>query len=190
MNDFTCELQFRPMLPAGPVQQPHQFVSAASPQFRPVGQPLPPANVGIPSCQTQPPSFPQLMQQMPPRLVQPGPGSAPSSSQAGPVGYIPSNMPISSGSMLPQQTVQPLSNPPIIGGVGMPLSSSYTVRLIYNCCPMNLLFPLSHSILVSHAFFFLVHVFCSCAVCIILWYATKQCQWSISVSANITDANT
>ncbi|KAH7686813.1 Spliceosomal protein FBP11/Splicing factor PRP40 protein [Dioscorea alata] len=127
-------IQFRPMLPAGPVQQSHQFVSAASPQFRPVGQPLPPTNVGIPSCQTQPPSFPQLMQQMPPRLVQPGPGPAPSSSQAGPVGYAPSNMPISSGSMLPQQAVQPSNNPPIIGGAGMPLSSSYTFASSY-CMP-------------------------------------------------------
>ncbi|KAM0935079.1 putative WW domain, FF domain, WW domain superfamily, FF domain superfamily protein [Dioscorea sansibarensis] len=134
-------MQFRPMLPAGPVQQSHQFISGASPQFRPVGQPLPPTNVGIPSCQTQPPSFPQLMQQMAPRSAQPGPGSAPSSSQAGPVGYIPSNMPISSGSMLPQQIVQPSNNPPIIGGVGMPLSSSYTFASSYGMPPSSVSAP-------------------------------------------------
>ncbi|KAJ0971136.1 hypothetical protein J5N97_019095 [Dioscorea zingiberensis] len=79
------------------------------------------------------------MQQMPPRPGQPGPG--PSSSQAVPMGYMPSNMPISSGPMLPQHNVQLSNSMPLIGGVGMPLSSSYTFATSYGMPPSSVNAP-------------------------------------------------
>lgn len=139
-------LQFRPVVPA---QQTHQFIPAASQQFRPVGQGVPGSNIGIPSGQTQIHHFPQPAQHMPPRSGPP----APPSSQAIPMPYVQPSRPMTSGGPLqPQQNPQmPNSHLPNLGGMGMPLSSSYTVRslisIFFSCCKH--IFPPLFDIFVS-----------------------------------------
>lgn len=115
-------LQFRTMVPT---PQTHQFVPAASQQFRPVAQGMPGPNVAMPAGQSQMPHFPQSTQHLPPISGQPG--QVPPSSQAIPLPYVQASRPISSGSLPPQQNAQVPSNLPNLPGVGMPLSSSYTV---------------------------------------------------------------
>ncbi|KAK9097127.1 hypothetical protein Sjap_022624 [Stephania japonica] len=121
-------MQFRPLAPQ---QQPHSFIPAPSPQFRPVGQGLP--NMGVPPTQSL--QFSQPMQQLPPRPGQPVP-----SSQPLPYGQL--NMPIASSSSQVPQNPQHLSNMPGVGGLGMPLSSSYTFASSYGQ-PQNTMNPSS-----------------------------------------------
>ncbi|XP_073112441.1 pre-mRNA-processing protein 40A isoform X1 [Elaeis guineensis] len=122
-------MQFRPVVPA---QQTHQFIPAASQQFRPVGQGVPGSNIGIPSGQTQMHHFPQAAQHLPPRSGPP----APPSSQAIPMPYVQPSRPMTSGSLQPQQNPQmPNSHLPNLGGIGMPLSSSYTFATSYGQPP-------------------------------------------------------
>ncbi|KAK9166041.1 hypothetical protein Scep_001232 [Stephania cephalantha] len=121
-------MQFRPLAPQ---QQPQSFIPASSPQFRPVGQGLP--NMGVPPTQSL--QFSQPMQQLPPRPGQPVPSSQP-------MPYGQPNMPIASGSMLVSQNPQHLSNMPGVGGLGMPLSSSYTFASSYGQ-PQNTMNPSS-----------------------------------------------
>ncbi|KAG0477800.1 hypothetical protein HPP92_012519 [Vanilla planifolia] len=104
-------MQFRPL---GPPQVPHQFNPTPPPQFRPTVQGLPIANVGMPSSQ----------------------------SQAIPMPYLLPNRPLPSGLVPPQQSFQAASNlVPNLGGVAMPLSSSYTFATSYGQ-PSNA--PLHH----------------------------------------------
>ncbi|XP_077253317.1 pre-mRNA-processing protein 40A isoform X2 [Tasmannia lanceolata] len=117
-------MQFRPV---GPAQTAQQFIPAASQQFRPVGQTISVQTVGMPSPQSQQPQFSQPMPQFPPRPGQPG--QVQPSSQTIPMPYSQPNRPITSGSLQPQQSThsQALNNHlPGLGGLGMPLSSSYT----------------------------------------------------------------
>lgn len=112
------------MVPTPPA---HQFVPAASQQFRPVAQGMPGPNVALPSGQTQTLHFPQPTQHLPPR---PGPpGQGPPSSQSIPAPYGQPGMPISSGQLPPHQGVQVPNHLSSLAGGGMPLSSSYTVLL-------------------------------------------------------------
>ncbi|XP_010273523.1 PREDICTED: pre-mRNA-processing protein 40A [Nelumbo nucifera] len=114
-------MQFRPVVP---MQQPQPFIPAASQQFRPVSQGISVSNVGTPPAQGQQLQFSQPTQQLPPRPGQPG--SGPPSSQAIPMPYPQPNRSILSVSSQPQQNAQPMSG---IGGMGMPLSSSYTFTI-------------------------------------------------------------
>ncbi|XP_017701078.1 pre-mRNA-processing protein 40A-like isoform X3 [Phoenix dactylifera] len=118
-------MQFGHVVPA---QQTHQFIPAASQQFRPVGQGVHGTNIGMPSDQTQMPHFSQPAHHLPPRS---GP-AAPPSSQAVPMPYVQPNRPMTSGTLQPQQNPQmPHNHLPNFGGVGMPLSSSYTFTTSY-----------------------------------------------------------
>ncbi|KAJ4716105.1 pre-mRNA-processing protein 40A-like [Melia azedarach] len=116
-------LQFRPVVPA---PQSQQYIPVPSQHFQPAGQGVSVMNSGLPSQNPQP-QFPQSMQQLPTRPGPPAPGHIPPPSQ---VMSLPNAQPsnhIISGSSLPQPNVQaPSSYPPGLGGLGRPLSSSYT----------------------------------------------------------------
>nr|XP_009418171.1 PREDICTED: pre-mRNA-processing protein 40A-like isoform X1 [Musa acuminata subsp. malaccensis] len=129
-------MQFRTMVPT---PQTHQFVPAASQQFRPVAQGMPGPNVAMPAGQSQMPHFPQSTQHLPPISGQPG--QVPPSSQAIPLPYVQASRPISSGSLPPQQNAQVPSNLPNLPGVGMPLSSSYTFATSYGQAPNSMNAP-------------------------------------------------
>ncbi|KAK6939748.1 WW domain [Dillenia turbinata] len=123
---FGVPLQFRPVVPP---QQGQPFIPAPSQQFRPVGQGIPPQNIGLPPGQGQPLQFSQTMQQLPPRPVQP-PHGVPS-SQAIPMSYVQSSRPPVSGS-LQHQAAPAISNPvPGLINPGMPQSSPYTFAPTY-----------------------------------------------------------
>ncbi|KAK1319755.1 Pre-mRNA-processing protein 40A [Acorus calamus] len=106
-QNYGQPMPMQPFRPVVPMQQSQQFIPAPSQQFRPIGQVVPPSNVGIPSAQPQMPPFPQSGQQVPQR-------SGPPASQGIPMPYIQPNMPMASGPMQMQQ------------GTHFPISSSYT----------------------------------------------------------------
>lgn len=130
-------LQFRPVVPT---QQSQQFISMPSQhyQHQPVGPGgVPLIGVGIPP-QNQQPQFSQPIQQLPPR---PSP-QLPPPSQAIPMPVARPNMHIPSESMMQQSDSQahsqaPNGYTPGLGGPGMPLSSSYTVKSWLVCCICN-----------------------------------------------------
>ena len=105
-------------------QQGQHFVPSVSQQFHPVGQGIPPSNVGMPPHQGQVQQYPQPMQ-YPPRPSQAG-HALPSSQ---PMSYMQTR-PITSGGPPPsQQPAHPYTNQmPGLAGAGMPFSSSYSVR--------------------------------------------------------------
>lgn len=116
----TCWLlpQFRPAVPA---QQSQQFISQ---HYQPMGPGVPLMNVGMHS-QNQQPQFAPPMQQLPSRPGQ----QLPLSSQAIPPPVARPNMHIPSESVMPQPDSQtPNGYTPGLGGPGIPLSSSYTVK--------------------------------------------------------------
>lgn len=114
--------QFRPMVPN---QQGQPFISSSQ-QFQPVGQGIPPPNVGMPPAHSQPLQFSQPMQQYPPRPSQPG--HVIPSSQGLPMSYIQTR-PIAPGPPQSQQPAAPFANQmPGLPGAAMPFSSSYSVR--------------------------------------------------------------
>jgi len=126
-------VQFRPVVPA---QQPQQFISMPSQhyqhhQHQPVGPGgVPMIGVGMPP-QNQQPQFSQPIQQLPPR---PNP-QLPPPSQAIPMPVARPNLHIPSESMMPQPDSQaPNGYTPGVGGPGMTLSSSYTVKSWPVCC--------------------------------------------------------
>ncbi|KAK1271481.1 Pre-mRNA-processing protein 40A [Acorus gramineus] len=106
-QNYGQPMPMQPFRPVIPMQQSQQFIPAPSQQFRPIGQVVPPSNVGIPSAQPQMPPFPQSGQQVPQR-------SGPPASQGIPMPYIQPNMPMASGPMQMQQSTH------------FPISSSYT----------------------------------------------------------------
>ena len=130
-------LQFRPVVPT---QQSQQFISMPSQhyQHQPVGPGgVPLIGVGIPP-QNQQPQFSQPIQQLPPR---PSP-QLPPPSQAIPMPVARPNMHIPSESMMQQSdshahSQAPNGYTPGLGGPGMPLSSSYTVKSWLVCCICN-----------------------------------------------------
>ncbi|XP_007042685.2 PREDICTED: pre-mRNA-processing protein 40A [Theobroma cacao] len=110
--------QFRPVVPS---QQPQQFVPVAPQPFQPVARGVTVMNSGF-SPQTQQPQFPQVMQQLPARPVQPGhiPPAALGIS-------LPTAQPhchVSPGASLPQPNIQTPNNY-VSGGPASHLSSSY-----------------------------------------------------------------
>jgi len=106
-------MQFRP---AGPPQQPPQFMQPAPQQFRPVGQVMPGVNMGMPG---QMPHFPQPGQHMPHS------GHVPPSSQAVPMVYQAAR-PMSSASMQPPlQAGFPGGHMPTMGAPMQPPSYTY-----------------------------------------------------------------
>ncbi|WOL13200.1 pre-mRNA-processing protein 40A-like isoform X1 [Canna indica] len=129
-------IQFRTLVPT---PQAHQFVPAASQQFRPVSQGMPGPNIPMPTSQTQMPHFSQPMQHLLPISRQPG--QAPPSSQAIPLPYAQASRPITSGSLPPPQNAHLPSNLPNFPGLGMPLSSSYTFALSYGQAPNSMNAP-------------------------------------------------
>lgn len=119
-------LQFRPVVPS---QLPQQFVPMPSQHYQPVGPGVPMMNVGMP-IQNQQPQFSQPIQQLHQRPTQ----QLPPPSQAIPMPVARPNMQIPSESMMPQHDSQaPNGYTPGLGGPGMPLSSSYTVRFCLVC---------------------------------------------------------
>jgi pre-mRNA-processing factor 40 len=105
-------MQFRP---AGPPQQPPQFMQQAPQQFRPV-QAMPGVNMGMPG---QMPHFPQPGQHMPHS------GHVPPASQAVPMVYQAAR-PMSSAPMQPQpQGVFPGGHMPTMGAPMPPPSYTY-----------------------------------------------------------------
>lgn len=113
-------MQFRPVVPS---QQPQQFVPVAPQLFQPVARGVTVMNSGF-SPQTQQPQFPQVMQQLPARPVQPGhiPPAALGIS-------LPTAQPhchVSPGASLPQPNIQTPNNY-VSGGPASHLSSSYPV---------------------------------------------------------------
>ncbi|WOK94974.1 pre-mRNA-processing protein 40A-like isoform X1 [Canna indica] len=125
-------MQFRTMVPN---PQTHQFIAAASQQFRPVAQGMPGANVPLPTGQAQMPHFSQSTQHLPPISGQPG--QVPPSSQGIPMSYVQASRPIPSGTLPPQQNAQVPNSVPNLPGVGMPLSSSYTFSTSYGHAANN-----------------------------------------------------
>ncbi|KAL6880484.1 hypothetical protein ACP4OV_012049 [Aristida adscensionis] len=106
-------MQYRQVVPP---QQPPQFMQPAAQQFRPVGQPMPGANIGMPG---QMPHFPQPGQHLPHA------GQVPSSSQAVPMAYQPAR-PMSSAPLQPQQqAAYPGGHLPAMGGPMPPPSYTY-----------------------------------------------------------------
>lgn len=113
----TSAAQFRPMVPN---QQGQPFISSSQ-QFQPVGQGIPPPNIGMPPAHSQPLQFSQPMQQYPPRPSQPG--HVIPSSQGLQMSYIQTR-PIAPG---PPQSAAPFANQmPGLPGAAMPFSSSYS----------------------------------------------------------------
>ncbi|KAJ4848786.1 hypothetical protein Tsubulata_025770 [Turnera subulata] len=113
-------MQFRPMVPG---QQGQPYIPVAPQQFQPVGQGMPPSNIGLPSGQSQPMPFSQPMQQLPPWPSQVG--HATPSSQAIPMPYAQPSRPLTSSSPQLQQTAPSLSgHMPAVGASGIP--SPYT----------------------------------------------------------------
>ncbi|XVF67412.1 hypothetical protein PTKIN_Ptkin10aG0119000 [Pterospermum kingtungense] len=114
-------MQFQPVVQP---QQPQQFVPVASQQFQPVGRGVIVMNAGFPP-QTQQPQFPQVMQQLPARLGQPG-----HILPAAPAISLPKAQPnrhISSRTSLRQPNIQTPNN--YVPGVpASHLSSSYPVN--------------------------------------------------------------
>jgi len=111
---FTFQFQFRPVVPS---QQPPQFMPPAAQQFRPVGQPMPGANIGMPG---QMPHFPQPGQHLSHS------SQVPPASQGVPMAYQPAR-PMSSAPMQPQQqAAYPGDHLPTMGAPMQP--PSYTVR--------------------------------------------------------------
>ncbi|KAK4801889.1 hypothetical protein SAY86_000092 [Trapa natans] len=103
-NFGTLQMQYRPMIP-NHLGQP--FISPNSEQFRPVGQAMPPSNVGLPGMQDIPPHYAQSMHPFLPRPNQPGHNPH--------IQYSQTHMPISSSAL-----------PPGLGTPGTTLASSYT----------------------------------------------------------------
>ncbi|XP_006644254.2 pre-mRNA-processing protein 40A isoform X2 [Oryza brachyantha] len=103
-------LQFRPVIP---LQQPPQFMQPGQ-QFRPVGQAMPGANIGMPG---QMPHFQQPAQHLPHS------GQVPPTSQAVPMAYQPAR-PMSSGPLQPPATF-PGGHMPTMGGPMPPPSYTY-----------------------------------------------------------------
>jgi len=91
-------------------------MTASSQQFPPVGQGMVP---------NQPVQYSQPMQQLPPRPGLPG---APLSSQAMHMPYIQPNRPITSGPPQSHAGAPFANHTSGVGGMGVPFSSSYTVR--------------------------------------------------------------
>ncbi|KAF0919608.1 hypothetical protein E2562_030724 [Oryza meyeriana var. granulata] len=103
-------MQFRPVIPQ---QQPPQFMQPGQ-QFRPVGQAMPGANIGMPG---QMPHFQQPTQHLPHS------GQVPPASQAVPMAYQPAR-PMSSGPLQPPATF-PGGHMPTMGGPMPPPSYTY-----------------------------------------------------------------
>jgi len=106
-------MQFRPGVPP---QQGQPFLTASSQHFPPGGQGMVP---------NQPVQYSQPMQQLPPRPGLPG---APLSSQAMPMPYVQPNRPITSGPLQNYASAPFANHASVVGGMGVPFSSSYTVR--------------------------------------------------------------
>lgn len=106
-----------------PNQHGQPFIPSSQ-QFQPVGQGIPPPNLGMHPAHSQPVQFSQQMQQYPPRPSQPGHPMA--SSQGLPMSYIQTR-PIAPGPPQSQQHAAPFTNQMPPGGA-MPFSSSYSVR--------------------------------------------------------------
>ncbi|KAF9601475.1 hypothetical protein IFM89_020242, partial [Coptis chinensis] len=108
-----------------PQQQANPFNMAASQHFRPVGPGSSASNMGLHAGQNQQQHYPQMMQQLPPRSGQQSLG--PPSSQAVPPPFVHPNRPLTSIPSQPLQNTQHLNNHmSSVGGMGTPLSSSYT----------------------------------------------------------------
>jgi pre-mRNA-processing factor 40 len=121
---LMLHFQFRPVVPS---QQPPQFMPPAAQQFRPVGQPMPGANIGMPG---QMPHFPQPGQHLPHS------NQVPPASQGVPMVYQ-SARPMSSAPMQPQQqSAYPGGHLPSMGAPMQP--PTYTVS------------PISHSLRVNY----------------------------------------
>ncbi|KAJ6905728.1 hypothetical protein NC652_023474 [Populus alba x Populus x berolinensis] len=120
----TMPVQFRPIVPV----QPQQFIPVSSPHFQPVGRGITVMNAGLPPQPPQP-QFPHSMQQLPAIPNQPshGPPPPPPPPQAILLPNAQPNRHVMSGSPLPPHSVQTPNNyMPGLGGLGAPLSSSYT----------------------------------------------------------------
>ncbi|KAL6626892.1 hypothetical protein ACP70R_030618 [Stipagrostis hirtigluma subsp. patula] len=106
-------MQYRPVVPP---QQPPQFMQPSVQQFRPVGQPMPGANIGMPG---QIPHFPHPGQHLPHS------GQVPPSSQAAPMAYQPTR-PLSSAPLQQQQqAAYPGGHISTLGGPMPPPSYTY-----------------------------------------------------------------
>uniref|UniRef100_A0A2K1Z4Z7 Pre-mRNA-processing protein 40A-like n=1 Tax=Populus trichocarpa TaxID=3694 RepID=A0A2K1Z4Z7_POPTR len=116
-------VQFRPIVPV----QPQQFIPVSSPHFQPVGRGVTVMNAGLPPQPPQP-QFPHPMQQLPAIPNQPSHGPPPPPPpQAILLPNAQPNRHVMSGSPLPPHSVQTPNNyMPGLGGLGVPLSSSYT----------------------------------------------------------------
>ncbi|KAL9333667.1 hypothetical protein Peur_073806 [Populus x canadensis] len=116
-------VQFRPIVPV----QPQQFIPVSSPHFQPVGRGVTVMNAGLPPQPPQP-QFPHPMQQLPAIPNQPSRGPPPPPPpQAILLPNAQPNRHVMSGSPLPPHSVQTPNNyMPGLGGLGVPLSSSYT----------------------------------------------------------------
>ncbi|EXC51391.1 Pre-mRNA-processing factor 40-A-like protein [Morus notabilis] len=104
-----------------PNQHGQPFIPSSQ-QFQPVGQGIPPPNLGMHPAHSQPVQFSQQMQQYPPRPSQPGHPMP--SSQGLPMSYIQTR-PIAPGPPQSQQHAAPFTNQMPPGGA-MPFSSSYS----------------------------------------------------------------
>ncbi|KAL5705076.1 hypothetical protein ACHQM5_023422 [Ranunculus cassubicifolius] len=114
--------QFPPFYPQ---QQAHPYNMGAPQHGRPVGHGIPMPNGALPPPQNQQLQYPQMMQQLHPHPGQPS--FVPPSSQAIPQPYAISNRPPTPIPPQPQQNTQPSNtHMPGMGGMGLPLSSSYT----------------------------------------------------------------
>ncbi|KAL3580377.1 hypothetical protein D5086_018212 [Populus alba] len=119
----TMPVQFRPIVPV----LPQQFIPVSSPHFQPVGRGVTVMNAGLPPQPPQP-QFPHSMQQLPAIPNQPSHGPPPPPPpQAILLPNAQPNRHVMSGSPLPPHSVQtPTNYMPGLGGLGAPLSSSYT----------------------------------------------------------------
>uniref|UniRef100_A0ACD5TB50 Uncharacterized protein n=1 Tax=Avena sativa TaxID=4498 RepID=A0ACD5TB50_AVESA len=106
-------MQFRP---AGPPQQPPQFMQPSPQLFRPVGQAMPGVNMGVPG---QMPHFPQPGQPMPHF------GHVPPASQAVPMAYQAARPMLSAPTQLPPQAVFPGGHSSTMGA---PMPPPYTYQ--------------------------------------------------------------
>ncbi|XP_011002323.1 PREDICTED: pre-mRNA-processing protein 40A-like isoform X2 [Populus euphratica] len=117
-------VQFRPIVPV----QPQQFIPASSPHFQPVGRGVTVMNAGLPPQPPQP-QFPHSMQQLPAIPNRPSHGPPPPPPPPPQAILLPNAQPnrhVMSGSPLPPHSVQTPNNyMPSLGGLGVPLSSSY-----------------------------------------------------------------
>lgn len=128
---LMLQFQFRPVVPS---QQPPQFMPPAAQQFRPVGQPIPGANIGMPG---QMPHFPQPGQHLPHS------NPVPPASQGVPMAYQPAR-PMSSAPMQPQQqAAYPGGHLPTMGAPMQP--PTYTVSPISHSLRVNY-FPLMYAV--------------------------------------------